>query len=123
MLVPRPPPYGDEHVDSSDDDHPKTTNPYRPRDEHRDDHTDGGSTMTAEPVLAHDPDDPMIRSGARWCPTHGWWECSANKPDHHAPAVRGNPHCRFHLGKRLDLPVATPTALHGPAADSAATPS
>lgn len=59
--------------------------------------------MTAEPVLAHDPDDPMIRSGARWCPTHGWWECSANKPDHHAPAVRGNPHCRFHLGKRLDL--------------------
>jgi hypothetical protein len=54
-------------------------------------------------ALAHDPDDPMIRSGARWCGEHGWWECTAKKPDHHAPAVRGNSKCRFHLGKRLDL--------------------
>jgi len=47
--------------------------------------------------------DPMTRSGARWCETHGRWECSANKPDHHAIAVRGMAMCRHHVGKTMDL--------------------
>lgn len=58
---------------------------------------------TSQAIEGHDPDDPMIQSGARWCDDHGWWECTARKPDHHAPAVRGMSKCRFHLGKRLDL--------------------
>lgn len=59
--------------------------------------------MTAEVTHPVDPEDPMIRSGARWCSDHGKWECSANKPDHHAPAIRGMAKCRFHVGKQLDL--------------------
>lgn len=48
-------------------------------------------------------DDPMSRSGARWCEKHTRWECAANKPDHHATAVRGMAMCRHHVGKSMDL--------------------
>jgi hypothetical protein len=54
-------------------------------------------------LMTPDADDPMARSGARWCPEHSRWECSANKPDHHASAVRGMAKCRHHVGKQLDL--------------------
>ncbi|WP_435744947.1 hypothetical protein [Nocardioides sp. SYSU DS0663] len=56
--------------------------------------------MTGQPMRA---DDPMSRSGARWCPEHDRWECAAKKPDHHASAVRGMAMCRHHVGKELDL--------------------
>lgn len=49
------------------------------------------------------PDDPMNRSGARWCGQHSKWECNANKADHHAPAIRGMAKCRYHVGLELDL--------------------
>lgn len=45
------------------------------------------------------PNDPMTRSGARWCEEHDRWECSAKKPNHHAPAIRGMDKCRHHVGR------------------------
>lgn len=51
-------------------------------------------------VVPMNQDDPMIRSGARWCGTHGMWECVAKVDrDHHAPAIRGMKHCRHHVGR------------------------
>lgn len=62
--------------------------------------------MTTKKATAARPksaEDPMSRSGAKWCSEHGRWECSAKKPDHHANAVRGMSMCRHHVGKSLDL--------------------
>jgi len=46
-------------------------------------------------------DDPMTRSGARWCEEHGRWECSARKEDHHATAIRGTRLCKNCSGRPL----------------------
>lgn len=51
-------------------------------------------------------DDLMARSGARWCETHDRWECSANKADHHASAIRGMRYCKNHTGRSLAMSKA-----------------
>lgn len=60
--------------------------------------------MTAEPMHG---DDPMQRSGARWCEDHELWECSKQRSKGrgqcHGPAVRGLDRCRMHLGRGMDL--------------------
>lgn len=56
---------------------------------------------------AMDPEDPMIRSGARWCADHGQWECVAKVGrEHHGVAIRGQAYCRFHVGKTTELAKA-----------------
>jgi hypothetical protein len=56
--------------------------------------------MTTQPVTVK---ELMTRSGARWCEDHERWECAANKPNHHATAIKGMAMCRHHAGKSLDL--------------------
>lgn len=55
--------------------------------------------MTAEPMPL---DDPMRRSGARWCEQHGRWECSKRTKaatECHGSAVAGVDRCRMHGGR------------------------
>lgn len=54
--------------------------------------------------------DPMERSGAVWCDTHGRWECSRTSKRSqercHAPAIRGRATCRMHAGRSAALEKA-----------------
>lgn len=48
------------------------------------------------------PDDPMRRSGARWCDEHGRWECSRNTKSGqpcHESAIAGRDVGRMHAGE------------------------
>lgn len=59
--------------------------------------------MTADLMQS---EDPMSRSGARWCDSHRRWECSkhARRSDDglcHASAIAGTAACRLHSGRTV----------------------
>ncbi len=61
------------------------------------------------------PDDPMRqRSGARWCPEHGKWECTRRTKQGgicHEDAIRGRDVGRMHAGESGQLARAKGEAL------------
>jgi hypothetical protein len=53
------------------------------------------------------PDDPMNRSGAVWCPEHSKWECCKQSKRSgsrcHKPAIKGRAACNNHIGESLEV--------------------
>lgn len=53
-------------------------------------------------------EDPMSRSGARWCEDHGRWECDVVRRGDscHGNAIRGLSKCKNHNGRSLAVAKA-----------------